>query len=73
MSEIPNKEQPRFLVDGMLGSLARKLRILGFDTVYDPKSEDDELRTSAWQMDGSCLRATMNCSNPPKDLTLARF
>jgi uncharacterized protein with PIN domain len=47
MTEIPNIEQPRFLVDGMLGSLARKLRILGYDTVYDPKSEDDDLRTSA--------------------------
>ena len=32
-----------FLVDGMLGSLARKLRILGFDTLYDSKSNDQEL------------------------------
>jgi len=47
MSEFQEKEAPRFLVDGMLGSLARKLRILGFDTVYDPKSEDSELRSSA--------------------------
>jgi len=27
---------PRFVVDGMLGRLARWLRILGFDTVYIP-------------------------------------
>jgi len=47
MSEFPEKEPPRFLVDGMLGSLARKLRILGFDVVYDPNSEDAELRSSA--------------------------
>ncbi|MGB9659532.1 MAG: Mut7-C RNAse domain-containing protein, partial [Nitrososphaerales archaeon] len=25
----------RFVVDGMLGSLARKLRIYGFDVLYD--------------------------------------
>ncbi len=32
-----------FLTDGMLGSLARKLRILGFDTLYDSSSGDNEL------------------------------
>jgi len=47
MSELSEEVQPKFLVDGMLGSLARKLRILGFDTLYDPKSEDDALRSSA--------------------------
>lgn len=34
---------PRFLVDGMLGSLAVKLRILGFDTAYDKISNDADL------------------------------
>jgi uncharacterized protein with PIN domain len=34
---------PRFIVDGMLGSLAIKLRILGFDTIYDKSSTDQEL------------------------------
>jgi uncharacterized protein len=29
-----------FIVDGMLGSLARKLRILGYDTVFDKESND---------------------------------
>ena len=39
MEKQPEKrEDPMFLVDGMLGSLARKLRILGFDTLYDSKS-----------------------------------
>lgn len=32
-----------FLVDGMLGSLARKLRILGYDTIYDSKADDAKL------------------------------
>ena len=38
---------PRFLLDGMLGSLARWLRILGYDTVYHVDMEDDKLRDEA--------------------------
>ncbi len=37
------RARPQFLVDGMLGSLAVKLRILGFDTVYDKMSSDANL------------------------------
>lgn len=33
----------KFIVDAMLGSLAKWLRILGYDTVYDPKVNDDDL------------------------------
>jgi uncharacterized protein with PIN domain len=33
----------RFLVDGMLGGLARWLRILGQDVRYDTRTEDNEL------------------------------
>jgi uncharacterized protein with PIN domain len=36
----------KFLVDGMLGSLAIKLRILGFDAVYNKTSSDAELLES---------------------------
>ncbi|MCZ6768157.1 MAG: Mut7-C RNAse domain-containing protein [Acidobacteria bacterium] len=35
--------RPKFLADIMLGSLARWLRILGYDTVYDNQIEDDEI------------------------------
>jgi uncharacterized protein with PIN domain len=35
---------PRFLLDGMLGSLARWLRILGYDTVYHNDMEDELLK-----------------------------
>ncbi len=31
---------PRFVVDTMLGNLARWLRILGYDTIYSPTMED---------------------------------
>jgi hypothetical protein len=41
-------EAPRFLVDAMLGRLARWLRILGYDAAYDP-AEDDELLARARQ------------------------
>jgi len=33
----------RFIVDVMLGSLAKWLRILGHDTLYNPSFSDDEL------------------------------
>lgn len=37
------KATPGFVVDAMLGSLARKLRILGFDTVYVRDGTDSSL------------------------------
>lgn len=33
-------ERPRFVVDSMLGSLARWLRMLGYDTAYAKDAED---------------------------------
>ncbi len=39
----PAGEEPRFLADVMLGSLAKWLRILGYDTVYDNRIADDHL------------------------------
>ncbi|MCK4438633.1 hypothetical protein KAV47_06135, partial [Candidatus Bathyarchaeota archaeon] len=35
--------KPRFLVDSMLGSLARWLRIGGYDAEYRRDAEDDSL------------------------------
>ncbi len=46
-SEI--QETIRFLVDGMLGSLSIKLRILGFDSEYDKNSSDNKLLNKAQQ------------------------
>jgi len=40
---------PRFLADAMLGSLARKLRALGFDTTYYNQGGDKGLLTLASQ------------------------
>ena len=36
-----------FVVDGMLGKLAKWLLILGFDTSFDPKRHDDDLLSLA--------------------------
>ncbi len=39
-----DEEQPaRFVIDGMLGSLARWLRLLGYDADYDNRRDDAEL------------------------------
>ncbi len=45
---------PRFLCDGMLGSLARWLRILGFDAELDTVSSDESLARRAGE-DGRWL------------------
>jgi uncharacterized protein with PIN domain len=55
----------KFVVDAMLGKLARWLRILGYDTSYDPKYEDwkiikiaeDEKRIIITRDRGLCQRA----------------
>ena len=36
-------EKPIFLVDAMLGKLAKKLRLLGYDSLYSSSIEDDEI------------------------------
>lgn len=39
--------EPRFIVDAQLGGLARLLRMLGFDTLYDNDAGDTEVRRCA--------------------------
>ena len=38
-----NLQRPDFAVDAMLGNLAKKLRILGYNAKYSSSIEDDEL------------------------------
>lgn len=49
MLVLPTDEskKPIFLVDAMLGNLAKKLRVLGFDSAYFSSIEDDKLVTIA--------------------------
>jgi uncharacterized protein with PIN domain len=39
----PHNNRPSFLADAMLGSVARKLRIYGFDTSYTASIHDDSV------------------------------
>jgi uncharacterized protein with PIN domain len=42
--------EPQFAADAMLGKLTRWLRILGYDTWYEPDAEDGRLvRTAVWE------------------------
>lgn len=45
----PPSSVPRFIADHMLGSLARWLRMMGYDTVYDKKMADDAIASMAKQ------------------------
>lgn len=36
-----------FIADAMLGKIARKLRIFGFDTIYDPNLDDMDILNSS--------------------------
>jgi uncharacterized protein len=47
MPYSPVKTHTRFIADAMLGSLARKLRIFGFDTLYFEEGSDDALMAIA--------------------------
>jgi uncharacterized protein with PIN domain len=66
-------ENPKFLVDGMLGKLARKLRIFGFDTAYLSNTDDDNLiklaidtkrnlLTKDKQLYKKCLKLNISCN-----------
>jgi hypothetical protein len=39
--------RPRFIVDAMLGTLARWLRLMGYDVLYERDGDDGELATKA--------------------------
>ena len=41
-----NPKEFSFVADAMLGKIARKLRIFGFDTVYDSNLDDDNILNS---------------------------
>ena len=48
---------PRFLADAMLGSVARKLRIFGFDTSYIAHAPDDKILKTGIEQDRVILTA----------------
>jgi uncharacterized protein with PIN domain len=63
---------PKFVADGMLGSLARKLRLYGLDVLYYPDMADDDLLrtcegggrvllTSDRELHGRAVRKGVTC------------
>ena len=46
-----------FLADAMLGGIARKLRIFGFDTLYNAQADDDEILKIGMEQDRVILTA----------------
>ena len=46
------KERPVFVVDAMLGRLARWLRVLGYDTRFQGDTDDDDLMRLAGETGG---------------------
>ncbi|MGC9104915.1 MAG: Mut7-C RNAse domain-containing protein [Thermoprotei archaeon] len=74
-------QRQKFVVDAMLGRLARWLRILGYDTEYDKNFEDWKIlriaknsgRIIITRDRGLCLRAkkeSLNCFYVPPDYDL---
>jgi uncharacterized protein with PIN domain len=47
MTEFSSRVSPPLLLDGMLGRLARWLRLLGYDAAYDRQADDHELARRA--------------------------
>ena len=42
-----NEKNPTFFVDAMLGNIAKKLRLMGYDSKYEANIDDDDLINSA--------------------------
>ena len=57
----PPVSEPRFALDVHLGTLARYLCLLGFDTAYDNRSGDDDLLTERRRRSGRCSPETGGC------------
>ena len=44
---LKTESEPIFFVDAMLGNIARKLKLLGYDSQYFPDIDDEKLIDSA--------------------------
>ena len=51
---FPPQTEPRFIADDMLGKLARRLRMMGFDTLY-PKTSADSLLVRISSQEGRII------------------
>jgi uncharacterized protein len=58
-----NPKEFSFLADAMLGNIARKLRIFGFDTVYDSNLDDENILNSSNYKDRIVLTSDKDLFN----------
>lgn len=61
---------PRFIADHMLGSLARWLRIMGYDTVYDKTKDDSAIAKTAREESRFVLTRDKELAKEPGALLL---
>lgn len=70
LSTDPTAPTVRLLADGMLGRLTRWLRLLGYDTIYAPDTDDAELLRRARAEDRVLLTADRALAARPGARTL---
>jgi hypothetical protein len=70
LSTDPSAPPVRLLTDGMLGRLTRWLRLLGYDTIYAPDTDDAELLRRARAEDRVLLTADHALAARPGARTL---
>ncbi len=63
---------PRFVADHMLGSLARWLRMMGYDTVYDKGMDDPDIAKFAREESRFILTRDKELSKEPGSLLLEK-
>jgi len=66
-----NTKEFSFFADAMLGKIARKLRIFGFDTVYDSNLDDENILNSSNYMDRIVLTSDKELFNRCKKKRIA--
>ena len=65
--------RPRFVADSMLGSLARWLRMLGYDTAYRKDVADDELSRLASSEKRRILTRDKDLAKEPEAILVESF
>lgn len=63
---------PRFVADHMLGSLARWLRMMGYDTIYDKSKDDPELAQLARNENRFILTRDKELAKEPGSLLIEK-
>ena len=70
---LQNNSKPVFLVDAMLGNIAKKLRLLGFDSEYSSDIKDEELVLRAKKEDRILLTKDLPLLKNAKKQSIQAF